>query len=98
MCQASDAMMDELEAQRRACIQREHEKQDRLMDSAIDMPTSSIPFSEVPRDGVHSSHRPFPNSPPEYSQSRTVSFDPGLMADRISPGERVIFQSQQSQR
>jgi RecQ family ATP-dependent DNA helicase len=98
VCRESDAMMDELEAQRRACIQREQEKQDRLMDSAIDMPTSSVPFPEVPSDGVNSSNGPFPSSPPGYSQSSTVSFDQGFMADRISQGERVIFQSQQSQR
>jgi RecQ family ATP-dependent DNA helicase len=98
VCQESDAMMDELEAQRRACIQREQEKQDRLMDSAIDMPTSSVPFPEVPSDGVNSSNGPFPSSPPGYSQSSTVSFDQGFMADQISQQERVIFQSQQSQR
>lgn len=98
VCQASDAMMDDLEAQRRVYIQREQEKQDRLMDSAIDMPTSNIPFPEVPSEGVNSSDGPFPSSPPGYSQSSTVSFDQGFMADRISHGERVIFQSQQSQR
>jgi len=98
VCQASDAMMDELEAQRQAYSHREQEKQDRLTDSAINMPTSSIPFPEVPSDGVHSSDGSFPSSPPGYAQSRTVSFDQGFMADRISQGERVIFQSQQSQR
>ena len=40
-CRESDAMMDELEDQRRACIRQEQEKQERLVDSAIDMPTSS---------------------------------------------------------
>jgi RecQ family ATP-dependent DNA helicase len=98
VCQASDAMMDDLEAQRRVYIQREQEKQDRLMDSAIDIPTSNIPFPEVPSEGVNSSDGPFPSSPPGYSQSSTVSFDQGFIADRISHGERVIFQSQQSQR
>ncbi|KAK6591445.1 hypothetical protein H4I95_12198 [Botrytis cinerea] len=98
VCQASDAMMDELEAQQQAYIHREQEKQDRFTDSAIHMPTSSIPFPEVPRDGVHSSDGPFPRSPPGYSPRRTVSFDQGFMADRISQGERVTFQSQQSQR
>ncbi len=97
VCQASDAMMDELEAQRQAYVQGEQEKQDRLMDSAIDMPTSSIPFPEVPSDGINSSDGRFPSSPPGYSQSSTVSFDQGFMADRISQGDRVIFQSQQSQ-
>jgi hypothetical protein len=37
-------MMDKLEGQQQVYIQREQEKQDRLIDSAIDMPTSSIPF------------------------------------------------------
>jgi hypothetical protein len=93
MCQASDAIMDDLEAQWRVYIQREQEKQDRLMDSAINMLTSNIPFPEVPSEGVNSSNGPFPSSPPGYSQGSTVSFDQGFMADRISHRERVIFQS-----
>src|SRR6187402_2164338 len=91
-------MMDELEAQRQVYIHRAQEKQNRLADSAIHMPTSSIPFPEAPSDEGNRSDGPFPSSPPGYSQSSTVSFDQGLMADRISQGERVIFQSQQSQR
>jgi len=98
VCQASDAIIDELEAQQQAYIHREHEKQDRSIDSAIDMSTSSIPFPEVPSNRVYSSDGPFYSSPPGYPQSRTVSFDQGFMADRISQGDRVIFQSQQSQR
>ena len=66
VCQESDAIMDGLEAQRRACIQREQEKQDRLMDSAIHMPTSSVPFPQVTSDGVNSSDGPFPSSPLGY--------------------------------
>ncbi|KAK6591474.1 hypothetical protein H4I95_12188 [Botrytis cinerea] len=66
---ASDAMMDELEAQQQAYIHREQEKQDRFTDSAIHMPTSSIPFPEVPRDGVHSSDGPFPRSPPDIPRA-----------------------------
>ena len=96
--QASDAIIDELEAQRQAYSHRVQEKQDRVTDSTINIPTSSIPFPEVPSDGVYSSNSPFPSSPLGYSQSRTVSFDQGFIADRISQGERVIFQSQQSQR
>ena len=98
VCQESDAIMDGLEAQRRACIQREQEKQDRLMDSAIHMPTSSVPFPQVTSDGVNSSDGPFPSSPLGYPQSSAVSFDQGFMADRISQGELVIFQDQQAQR
>jgi len=98
VCQASDTMMDELEAQRQVYIHRAQEKQNRLADSAIHMPTSSIPFPEAPSDEGNRSDGPFPSSPPGYSQSSTVSFDQGFMADRISQGERVIFQSQQSQR
>jgi hypothetical protein len=98
VCQASDAMMDELEAQRQAYIQREQEKQERFMDSAIDMPTSSIPFPQVPSDRFDRNDGPFPSSPPRYSQSSTVSFDQGFAADRISPEERVEFQSQQNER
>jgi hypothetical protein len=96
VCQEGDAMIDDLEAQRQAYIQSEHKKQDRLIDSAIDMPPSSIP--QVPSDGFDSSDGPFPSSPPRYSQSSTVSFNQGFMANQISPGERVEFQSQQSQR
>jgi len=98
VCQASGAMMDELEAQRQAYIQREQEKQDRLIDSAIDIPTSSVPFPDVESNGFHSSQGPIPGSSPPSSQESTVSFDPRFVADRISPGERDIFQSQQSQR
>ena len=94
VCQASDAMMDELEAQRQVYIQREQEKQERFMDSAIDMPTSSIPFPPVPSDGFDSNNSPFPSSPPRYSQSSTVSCNQGFTADRIRPEERVEFQSQ----
>ncbi|KAK6591435.1 DNA helicase [Botrytis cinerea] len=68
VCQASDAMMDELEAQQQAYIHREQEKQDRFTDSAIHS-TSSIPFPEVPRDGVHSSDGPFPRSPPDIPRA-----------------------------
>jgi len=84
MCQASDAMIDELEGQRQAYIQREQEKQDRLMDSAIGMPTSSIPFPEAESNGFHSSPEPIPGLSPPGSQKSTVSFDQGFMADGIS--------------
>ncbi|KAK6599319.1 hypothetical protein H4I96_08523 [Botrytis cinerea] len=69
VCQASDAMMDELEAQQQAYIHREQEKQDRFTDSAIHMPTSSIPFPEVPSDGVHGSDGPFPSSPQDIPRA-----------------------------
>ena len=95
VCQASDAMIDDLEAQRQAYIQREQEKQDRLIDSAINMPTSSVPF---PKAESNSSQGPIPGSSPPGSQESPVSVDQGFMADRISQGERVMFQSQQSQR
>lgn len=98
VCQASDAMMDELEAKRQAYIQDAKEKEERTMDSAIDFPSSSIPFSGFPSEGFGSSHGPFPSSPPPCSQSSVVSFDQGFTADQISPEERVEFQSQQSQR
>jgi hypothetical protein len=67
------------------------------MDSAIDMPTSSIPFPEAESNGFQSSQGPIPGSSPLDSQEITVSFDQGFIADRISQGKRVIFQSQQSQ-
>ena len=98
VCRESDAMMDELEAQRQAYVQREHEKQERLMDSAIDIPSSNMPFSGFPSEGFESSNGPFPSSPPPRVQSSVISFDQGFIADRISPEERFEFQSQQSQR
>src|SRR6266536_3067016 len=91
-------MMDELEAQWQAHIRQEHEKQDRSMDSAIDILTSSIPFPQVSSNGFESNDGPFPSSPPGHSPCSTGSFDHGFMADRISAEERVEFQSQQSQR
>jgi hypothetical protein len=88
VCRESDAMMDELEAQRQAYVQREHEKQERLMDSAIDIPSSDMPFSGFPSEGFESSHGPFPSSPPPRVQSSVISFNQGFIADRISPEER----------
>jgi len=98
VCQASDAMMDGLAAQRQTYIHQAQEHPNRFTDSAIDMPPSSIPLPEVAREEVHSSDGPFPSSPPGSSPRSTVSFDQGLMAARIRPSERVIFQSQQRQR
>ncbi len=101
VCCESDAMMEELEAKRQAHVEearKEQEKQGRLMDSAIDIPSSSIRVSSVPSNGLDSSDGPFPSSPPAYSQSSTVSFDQGFAADQISPAEREEFQSQQIQR
>ncbi|KAK6610433.1 hypothetical protein H4I95_03492 [Botrytis cinerea] len=85
VCQASDAMMDELEAQQQAYIHREQEKQDRFTDSAIHMPTSSIPFPEVPRDGVHSSDGPFPRSPPDIP-AQDLPAEPAAAAAGPGPG------------
>lgn len=84
--QASDAMMDELTAQRQAYIQEgqiDPEKPHRMMDSTIDIPSSNIPF---------------PSSPPAYSQSSTMNFDAGFATDQISPAERGEFQCQRMQR
>ncbi|KAH7418918.1 hypothetical protein BKA64DRAFT_763810 [Cadophora sp. MPI-SDFR-AT-0126] len=101
MCCESDAMMEELEAKRQAHVEearKEQEKQGRLMDSAIDIPSSSIRVSSVRSNGLDSSDGPFPSSPSAYSQSSTVSFNQGFAADQISPAEREEFQSQQIQR
>ena len=91
ICQASDTIIDELEAQWQAYIHWEQEKQDQLIDSAINILTSSIPFPKVPSDGINSSNSPFPSLPPGYPQSSTVSFNQGCIVDRISQGESVIF-------
>ena len=95
VCQARDAMMDKLEAQRQAYVPGKHEEHDQSMDSAIHMPHSN-PFPRVPRDGVDHSDEAFPSSPPGYPPSQTGSWD--HIADVINHGERVVFQSQQSQR
>jgi len=94
ICRESNIIINEFEAQRRVYIQREQEKQDRLIDSAIDISTSNIPFPEIPSDGVNSSNSSFPSSSSGYSRSNTVSFNQGFMANRISQREYIIFQSQ----
>ncbi len=63
------------------------------MDSVIDIPSSSIWVSSVPSNGLDSSDGLFPSSPLVYSQSSTVSFDQGFVADQISLAEREEFQS-----
>ncbi|KAG4426959.1 hypothetical protein IFR05_017558, partial [Cadophora sp. M221] len=101
VCCESDATMEELEAKRQAYVEearKEQEKQGRSMDSAIDIPSSSVRVGGVPINGLDSSNCPFPSSPPAYSQSSIVSFDRGFAADPISPAEREEFQSQQIQR
>ena len=91
VCRESDAMMDELEAQRQAYVQREHEKQERLMDSAIDIPSSNMLFSGFPSEGFESSNGPFPSSLPPRVQSSVISFDQGFIVDRINLEERFEF-------
>jgi hypothetical protein len=58
----SNTIIDKLEAQWQAYIQREYEKQERLMDSTINIPLSNMPFSGFPSEGFESSNRPFPSS------------------------------------
>jgi hypothetical protein len=67
VCQASDAMMEDLEAKRKAYVQEVREKQDRLMDSAIDIPSSSVLFSRIPSSSLDGSSSPFPRSSPPGS-------------------------------
>ena len=86
VCRASDAMMDELEAQRQAYVQQEHYQYNRGVDSGIQMPTSR---PCPPRHQFHSNA--IPSSPPAY-------FDRGVSTDPIHPDERAEFQSQQTQR
>jgi hypothetical protein len=93
VCQASNSMMEELEARRQAYVQEVQEKEEPSMDSAIDIPSSRVPFSGIPSDGFGSSHGPFPSSPPAYSPSSAISFDQGFAADRGRAEERVEFQS-----
>jgi len=94
VCRESDAMIDKLEAQQQVYVQREHEKQEQLIDSAINIPLSNIPFSGFPSEGFESSNGPFPSSPLPCIQNSIISFDQEFIADRISPEERFEFQSQ----
>jgi RecQ family ATP-dependent DNA helicase len=103
VCRESDAMMDELEAQRQAYVHEEQveqdkrdrqNKQDQWIDSGIGIRSSSMAFPTIASDGFDG---PYPSSPPRRSQSSVPSFDQGFTSDQISPGERVEFQSQQSQ-
>lgn len=55
------------------------------MDSGINMPTDN-----VSSDGFDGNDGPFPSSPPGFSQSITVSFDQGFMADRVNITERGV--------
>jgi hypothetical protein len=97
-----NAMMEELEAKRHTYVQdarKEYERQDRSMDSGIDIPSSSgIRLSSVPRHGLDSSDGPFPSSPPIYLPSRTAGLDQGFAAEPIGAAEREEFQAQQMQR
>ena len=57
----SDIIINELEVQRQVYVQREYEKQEWLMDSAINIPLSNMLFSGFPSEGFESSNRPFPS-------------------------------------
>ena len=71
MCRASDAMMDELEAQRQAYVQQEHYQYNRGVDSGIQMPTST-PYR--PRNQCHSD-TVFPSSSPEwFHRGKPITF------------------------
>jgi hypothetical protein len=59
------------------------------MDSAIDMPTSSIPFPEADSNGFPSSHGTIPGSSPSGFQESAVSFDQGFMADPAIPSRSL---------
>jgi hypothetical protein len=61
------------------------------------MPASSIPFPEADGHGFPSRHSTMTRLSPSGSQESAVDFDDRFRADRISRGEREIFQSQQSQ-
>jgi len=89
----SNVIIDELEVQWQVYIQREHEKQERLMDSAINIPLSNMPFSGFPSEGFENSNRPFSSSPPLCVQSSVISFDQEFIVDWISPEEWFEFQS-----
>ena len=102
VCQGSDAMMERMDAQRQAFNQeearRERQKQDRMMDSGIDIPSSSINVARFTSSEVDSSSMELPGSSPPNSQDSIVSFDQGFLADTIIAADRHEFQEQQSQR
>jgi hypothetical protein len=83
----SDAMMDRMEAQRQAFVRgearKEREKQDRIIDSVIGIPSSSVPFSRDSRRTV-------------LVQLSGSSFSPGRASGSSSvsrPGSRVNEQA-----
>lgn len=101
VCRENDAMMKELESQRRIYIQTEQDKQDRhkrWIESGIDTTSNNTPFRMVISDEFHSMDGPMPSSPPKQSQSSVISFNAGFPRHQISADERVELQSQQSQR
>jgi hypothetical protein len=101
VCRRSDVIIEELEEQRQTYIQEEarrgQEKQDRFIDSGINIPSSSIPFSGLGSDNIGGSVILLASSPPR-SQSSVVSFDQGFIVDQVTATKREEFRGQQSQR
>jgi len=62
------------------------------MDSAIDMPTSSVPFPDIESNGFHSSPGLIPGSLPPGSQESTVSLTRGLWRTGLVK-ENVLYSS-----
>jgi hypothetical protein len=87
-------IIEELEEQRQTYIQEEarrgQEKQDRFMDSGIDILLSSILFSRLGSDNIGSSVILLALSLPR-SQSNVVSFDQGFITDQVMATEREEF-------
>jgi RecQ family ATP-dependent DNA helicase len=116
VCEEDDAMMAESEAQRVAYVQeeqerQERERQDRWMDSGIDVPSSNVPTQSIGIPEPSSSPVPtsrvdqgngrdgtWPSVMRSHSPSSVASFDHGFAADAIPAHERDVFTAQQAQR
>jgi RecQ family ATP-dependent DNA helicase len=83
VCQESDMMVERIEVQQRAYVR---EQQDGVLDSGINILSSSIHSAELPETSAPS------------SQDSIASFGAGFSGDSISTADRHEFHVQQSQR
>jgi hypothetical protein len=92
VCERDDATMAESEAQRAAYIQEEQERQDRWMDSGIDVPSSSVPAQKM---DIPSSSVGFPRSSPLPSSDVDKDHDHDCISASArcsySPGSSASF-------
>jgi RecQ family ATP-dependent DNA helicase len=93
VCQESDGMVERMEAQQQAYMREEQEKEARLWDRGVDIPSSSIDIPARSSRGIG-----FPSAPPSNSQGSIARVDPDFAGDYITSADREEFQGQQRQR